>query len=548
MISPSNPSQVLLPNPTLLVLDRIEQDLTQFRLLVHVDQEPSCPTCSQVSRSCHSHYRRCLQDLPWQGRAVQLWLTVRRFRCRNPVCPRQIFCERLPSVTQAYSRQTDRVSELVRFVGYLAGGRPGQRLLLRLSLATSDDTVLRRVRQLPAPPTASLPVLHLGVDDWAWKKGHTYGTILVNLDLRRVVELLPDRTSESFVEWLQHHPEVITIARDRCGLYAEGATLGAPQAQQVADRFHLLVNLSSMVERVLEEHSRQLVLPAAEEKRPGSAVDTAVSEPVAEALPPHLAQAQLRRRRRLDLYERVIALSQAGLSKNEICRQLRLGRNTVLRWLRRGQFPERQPRHGTPPRVTQFAEYLRQRWNEGCQNAMRLHREIRGQGYDGSYGMVAWLVAGWRKTKSVQPNLPERIAPKQAALLVTRPAEQLTEEQQQLLDRLALSCPEILPLRQVALEFRTALQADNSQLLRQWIEKAQRCEFGSLVRFAYGLKKDLAAVAAAVDTDWSNGQTEGQINRLKTIKRQMYGRAGFALLRARVLPYCPAFSTPGSSL
>jgi transposase len=547
MVPPLSHSQILLPNPTLLLLDRIEQDLTQFRLILHVDQEPACPACGQISRSSHSHYCRCLQDLPWQGMAVQLWLTVRRFRCRNKVCPRQIFCERLPGVTQAYGRQTDRVSEIVRLVGYLAGGRPGQRLLIRLSLPTSDDTVLRRIRQPPAQPPASLPVPHLGVDDWAWKKGQNYGTILVNLDLHRVVDLLPDRATESFAEWLQQHPEVATIARDRCGLYAEAATRGAPQPQQVADRFHLVVNLSSMVERVLEERSEQLVLPATEEKRQEPTARSTVNEPGAEALP-RLAPSRLRRQRRLALYEQVVAFSQAGLSKAEICRQLKLGRNTVLRWLRRGQFPERKPRHGAPSRVTEFAEYLRQRWNEGCQNAMRLHREIRGQGYDGSYGMVAWLVAGWRKTKSVQPNLPERTAPKQAALLVTRPAEQLTEEQPQLLDRLALSCPEILPLRQVALEFRTALQADNSQLLRQWIEKAQRCEFGSLVRFAYGLKKDLAAVAAAVDTDWSNGQTEGQINRLKTIKRQMYGRAGFALLRARVLPYCPAFSTPGSSL
>jgi len=142
----------------------------------------------------------------------------------------------------------------VRLIGYVAGGLPGQRLLARLSIATSDDTVLRRVREQPTEASA-VPIHNLGVDDWAWRKGQDYGTILVNLDLHRVVDLLPDRAVESFSAWLKQHPEIVTISRDRCGLYAEGARLGAPQSQQVADRFHLLVNLSATMERVLEERS-----------------------------------------------------------------------------------------------------------------------------------------------------------------------------------------------------------------------------------------------------------------------------------------------------
>ncbi|MEO6757856.1 MAG: ISL3 family transposase [Saprospiraceae bacterium] len=255
MVPSLSRSQRLLPNPALLILDRIEQDHSRFRLFVRADQEPPCPVCGHRSGSLHSSYRRHLQDLPWQGVAVQMWLTVRRFRCQNKSCPRKIFCERLPGAARAYGRQTDRVSEIVRLVGYIAGGRPGQRLLIRLSLPTSDDTILRRIRQTPPQPPATLPVPHLGVDDWAWKKHQNYGTILVNLDRHRVVDLLPDRDANSFSVWLKQHPEVAVISRDRCGLYAEGATRGAPQAQQVADRFHLVMNLSSAVERVLEEYS-----------------------------------------------------------------------------------------------------------------------------------------------------------------------------------------------------------------------------------------------------------------------------------------------------
>jgi transposase len=229
MAPPPSHSQSLLPNPDILILDHIERQADRFRFRVHVEQEPTCPLCGDVSRSRHSCYSRCLQDFPWQGVSVELWATVGRFRCRNSSCPRRIFCERLPRVARVYGRRTERASEIVRLIGYVVGGLPGQRLLARLSITTSDDTVLRRVRQKPAQELSTLPVRNLGVDDWAWRKGQDYGTILVNLDLHRVVDLLPDRAAESFSAWLQQHPEIVTISRDRCGLYAEGAALGAPR-------------------------------------------------------------------------------------------------------------------------------------------------------------------------------------------------------------------------------------------------------------------------------------------------------------------------------
>ncbi|MEP6540050.1 MAG: ISL3 family transposase [Bryobacteraceae bacterium] len=415
---------------------------------------------------------------------------------------------------------------------------PGQRLLARLSIATSDDTVLRRVRQVPGEGPASIPVRNLGVDDWAWLKGREFGTILVNLDLRRVVDLLPDRAAESFSQWLLQHPEIVTISRDRGGLYAEGATLGAPQAQQIADRFHLVMNLSAMVERVLEERSRQLILPPVEDPQP---TVEAASDNTDTAGAVRLTGSQQRRQRRLERYQQVVALFQAGRSQAEIGRELHMERKTVRRWLRRGQFPERKPPHRRPPKVSEFADYLQQRWNEGCHNASMLYQEIRGKGYAGKRAMVARFVSSWRPTgKPTSPKAPERVAPRHAAILVTRPADKLSDEQRQLLDRIVAQCPEVIALRKLALDFRDALKAEKSTQLCEWIENAKRTAFGQVVRFAYGLQKDISAVAAAVDTPWSNGQVEGQVNRLKAIKRQMYGRAGFQLLRARVLPYSPA--------
>jgi transposase len=367
MAPPLSHSQSLLPNPDSLILDRIERGVDRIRLVVHAEQKPACPVCSEVSQSRHSCYGRRLQDLPWQGVSVQLWATVGRFRCRNPSCPRKVFCERLPRVARPYGRQTERASEVVRLIGYVAGGLPGQRLLDRLSIAISDDTVRRRIRQKPLQEACGLPVRNLGVDDWAWRKGQDYGTILVNLDLHRVVDLLPDRAAESFSQWLQQHPEIVTISRDRCGIYAEGATLGAPQSQQVADRFHLVLNLSATMERVLEERSRQLILPPAEDSTTSSqtlASSHAGTEGVPPMTMPRPTQSQLRRQRRLERYEQVVEMLKSGHSQVAVSRALRMGRKTIRHWLRRGEFPERKPPHRPPPKVSEFADYLQQRWNE----------------------------------------------------------------------------------------------------------------------------------------------------------------------------------------
>jgi transposase len=405
--------------------------------------------------------------------AVELWATVGRFRCRNSSCPRKIFCERLPRIARVYGRQTERASEIVRLIGYVAGGLPGQRLLARLSIATSDDTVLRRVRQKPALELSVLPIRNLGVDDWAWRKGQDYGTILVNLDLHRVVDLLPDRAAESFSAWLKQHPEIGTISRDRCGLYAEGGALGAPQSQQIADRFHLILNLSATI---LEERSRQLVLPPVEDAVAEAQPDTGGGLSVDGSAPPlpRPTQSQLRRQRRLERYQQVVALFNSGQSQVAISHALGIGRKTIRRWLRRGEFPERKPPHRPPPKVSEFADYLQQRWNEGCHNASRLYQEIRAKGYPGKRAMLARFVAGWRKTgKAASPKTPPRISPKHAAILVTRPADQMTDEQQRLFDRITTQCPEVINLRQIALRFRAALTAEESTQLRSHASTAR---------------------------------------------------------------------------
>jgi transposase len=531
MAPPPSHSQAVLPTQK-LVLDQIERVDGRFLVDVHVQQAAHCPACGKSSRSRHSSYIRRLKDLPWQGCAVELRLKVRRFRCRNRTCGRKIFAEAAPEVARSHARWTTRVGEIIRLIGYTAGGLPGSRILDRLAIPISDDTVTRFVK-ISGDGSGSGPVRHLGVDDWAWRKGQTYGTILVDLDKRKVVDLLPDRSVEGLQAWLEKHPGVEVITRDRCGIYAEAAEQGAANAVQVADRFHLFLNLSTAVERTLEERSRELRISD----------EAPESEPV-QATPPDEPRTTLveqrkqqRRQRRQERYERVMELHRRGHTQRAISAEVGIVCKTIRRWLR---MAERKLVTGRRSHVRQFDDYLRQRWNEGCNNATLLFREIRERGYNGSRQMVSNHTSTWRtgpRSESSQSKKLDRIAPKHAAILACRPAERLSEQQRTLFEQVAVNCPSIRSMRFLALDFREAITSNDRDGMLHWIRTAAQSGFGPLVRFAYGLRKDLNAVIAAVETSWSNGQTEGQINRLKAIKRQMYGRAGFPLLRARVVPY-----------
>jgi len=449
-------SQAVLPNPATLILEKIDREGNDFRLSVYSHQPALCPVCSVRSTSRHSVYSRRLSDLPWQGRSVQIWLRVHRYRCRNYQCARKVFCERMPGVARVYARQTDRLADILSMVGYIAGGCPGVRLLDRLAIQTSADTVRRRVSRNMPLSQEQQPIRHLGVDDWAWRKHQSYGTILVDLDRHCVADLLPDRSAETLSLWLAEHPTVEVIARDRSGVYAEGASQGAPSAKQVADRFHLVLNLSAAMERVLEERSRELVLSP---DPPTPPVPTKPSAYQVESHPKPTLQRRLqqqRRQRRLERYQQVVELYARGHSKKAISRELNIECKTVRRWLRAGQFPERKLPSGRRQKVAAFGDYLQQRWNEGCHNATRLFQEIRTRGYKGSRQMVGNFVSKWRKAGSLsaKSSTPERIAPKHAAILASRAPDKITEEQQSLFDRLVINCPDLIRLRSLALDSR----------------------------------------------------------------------------------------------
>jgi transposase len=504
-----------------------------------------CPRCRRPSRRVHSHYTRRIADLPIADRAVVLRLRVRRFRCSASECSQRIFAEQVPGLAGRRARRSLPLLASLREVGFALGGRPGVRLGSRLRLPASRSTLLRLVRTTPLP--ASEPPRVLGVDDWAWRRGQRYGSILVDLERHRPVDLLSDRTAESLATWLREHPGIDVISRDRAGAYADGARQGAPDAVQVADRFHLLANVGELLERVLGGRRTAL-------RQAAAAVDRAMSQsippetevPATSDAPPGRIRAQERqqerRAQRLARYDAVVALHQQGHSHAAISRQMGLGRRTVRHYLRAGAFPERAAPSARPTMLAPYEPYLRTRWMAGCHNAYQLWREIHGRGFPGQPANVRRYVAQWRpkpgrsgpparKTvaESLAPTPPARQptpvpSPRQARWLLLRATDTLTPEERTYRVALLDAEPAIREAQQLAADFGALVRTRDGPGLTTWLDRADASGLPEIRSFSAGIHRDRSAVDGALGSVWSNGQTEGQINRLKALKRQMYGR------------------------
>lgn len=495
----------------------------------------ACPLCGRRARRRQSHYTRRVADLPIAGQCVVLSLRVRRFFCRNRRCSRVIFAERFTNLVPAYGRRTVAQQTHLQELGCTAGGSVGARLARLLGLPASRDTVLRLVRAMPTP-AASTPRV-LGVDDWAKRRGCSYGTILVDEEARRPVALLADRTADTFAAWLQAHPGVEVITRDRAAAYADGASRGAPAAIQVADRFHLVKNLGEALLQVVTAQGAQIAtvsLPAADTDS-GRLSAAVVAAPRADPA---------RRARRLVRYEEMLALRALGWTHAAIADKANISQRTILRWLAAGGFPERKPRTPPPSAFAPYADYLTQRWAEGCHNAMQLWREVGAQGYGGPKAGIWTIAQRLRRgeeavslgtavltaSTAAQPLTPGRVV-----VLMLQHAQDRSVDDQRLLSAIQEACTEVKQAATLGERFLKVLRDRLPNALPVWLSDASGCGLTALERFAQGLQRDLAAVRAACTLPYSNGQVEGQITRLKLIKRGMYGRAKLDLLERRVL-------------
>jgi len=556
-----------LPHLKGLRFDHVEIGERRITLtLTAVGATAVCPLCQQRSTTVRSTYTRTVADLPWSGLTVSLQVQTRRFACPVESCERKTFCERLTQFVAVYGLRTDNARAALRRIARALGGKAGARLAVHQGIGVSRMTLLRLIHAAPA--VEAPPPRVIGIDDWSRRRGRRYGSIVVDLERHRTIDLLPDRTAETFATWLRAHPGIEVISRDRAGAYADGARHGAPQAIQVADRWHLLANMREAVERVLTREQGS-VRAAAVVLYPASVADVAVAAgydaraempvsvgargPPAPSPPRTRVQEEhhARRMRRQARYTEVLALHRQGLGQRTIARTLGVGRHTIRTFLRAGTFPERRARTTSTTILTPFEPYLRGRWDAGCQHVPTLWAELRARGFTGSLRTVRGHVARWRAEPArcgPQPKHPLRkrvptpappavrtFSVRQATWLMLRQPADLDAEEQAYLEELLRVCTPAATACRLAQAFFALVRDRDAAALEGWLDEAERSDLPEMGGFAGGIRRDRAAVDAGLTLDWSQGQTEGFVNKLKTLKRQMFGRAGLDLLRERML-------------
>jgi transposase len=503
---------LLLPHLAGVVAERIE--VCQGRVVLQVrdrlDPVP-CPGCGQESAKLNSWYPRRLADTAIGGRPVTIRLTARRLACGNPACSRKTFAAQIPGLTFPYARRTPPATGVLQAAGVALAGRAGARLAARLAIPASRWLLLRLVMALPDPP-AGEPA-EAGIDDFAFRRGRSYGTIVTNAATGQVIDVLPDREAATVQDWLAPRHWITVICRDRAGAYAQAARDGAPQAVQVADRWHIWHNLCKYAARAVARHRAELALTR------DTPAPVTSEDQVTAVITARWDQVQAIRARGGDLTAAMTAL---GLGKATASRYWNAASLAVLLHVRAAASLD--------PRKAD----LRHLWEQGEHCIRELNRQITALGYTGGYGTTLAYLTRWKLAAPPPPPPPPE--PRQATrLILTRPGT-LTSADQALHSTILARCPSIAALASHITAFAAVLASRDTGKLKDWIQTVQADPgWPELHSFARGLQLDYDAVASAITQTWNSGHVEGNVCKLKLIKRQMYGRAAYPLLRKRVL-------------
>lgn len=526
----------------------VERDGSLVLVVEPIRQAALCPKCGELSRRQHSSYERRPLDLPWRGHPVRLKIRSRRWFCDVPDCPRRIFAERFDGVLARYARRTDSTTELLTTFALQAGGEAGARLAQKAGVPTSPDTLLRLLHTMAEAPVQTPRVL--GVDDVALRRGRgvaRFGTLLINLETHRPIDLLDERTAEVFANWLRQHPGVEIIVRDRAGAYAEGGKQGAPDAIQIADRFHLSANASAALDEVLRSRHRHVEHVVTEvESEPEPTVVPSLPSP-----PPSGAKVreQEARSRRIARWQTVRERHAAGASIRRIAKELSMSRMTVRRLLQTPDpprnRPSERPRPGglTSPSLQPYRSYLEARWQDGCSNIALLYREVEALGYQGSRSLLYRVLVPWRgprpppdsATGHRRRGRAPRVRRFNVRWLCLRPPNQLDQHEREALQDVLDNDERLATGYQLLQRFRRLVVRKNAHDLADWLESAQASGLRPFMSLARGIQSDLTAVLNGLRFDWSTGPVEGHVTRTKLFKRQGYGRASTRLLKRRIV-------------
>ena len=534
--------QFILPSNVQLNADAIYSEPGVIYISASVYQSCStCPICSKKSMRIHSKYTRMLLDLPISGHLARVNLKARKYFCDNQTCPRKVFTERFDYEIRPYYRRMLRSNDLLARMALELGGNTGAIISRYVGIPVSPSTVLRIVKKLEIQPKALTSGI-IGIDDWAFKKGRTYGTVIVDLERREVIDLLPDREANTLSEWLKKHPEVRTVSRDRYGPYALGVKTGAPQASQVADRFHLLMNLGEATKRIFQSKGKELKEAfnlynnPSKEDLPEAPIQQLVTskEETKEAV---ISSANISLDRQ-HKFEKVKELHVKGFSIRQIARAVNGSRVTIKKYLNMERLSKRESPNST--NLDAFINFLTHEDNNR-KTYRELHQTIATMGFNGKYSQFCQKM---NQICEIKPLFRQRVispipiktwSPTRLSLMLYMEPDQLQRNgDHEFLKLLFDKCPEIKQMGQLVKDFKKLFQYKQDGLLKAWIEEASKSECG-LKHFAKNLSKDFDAVNNSVITPFSNGQVEGQVNRIKNIKRKMYGRASFQLLRKMVL-------------
>ena len=504
--------------PAGLVIEKIELVDGELLITGHSRAEFSCcPDCRQPSRRIHSRYRRRLGDLPSHGRLVRIELSARRFRCGEPSCARQIFVERFAEdVAPTYARRTGRFESVVHHLGLALGGRPAAGLARRLLMPVSRDTLLRTVRR-HAVRVSSTPTI-IGIDDWAWKRGQRYGTVICDLEHRQIIDILPDREAASVEAWPKAHPDIKIISRDRGGGYGHAAARALPGARQVADRWHLMENASQAFFDAVRKSMRAI----------REAMGAGEIDPALLTCAERLQYEGFLRRQEADAAIR--ALADKGMPIKAIVRATGYNRKTVRQVVRGGRNDIFRSREAT---LTPWLAALDAEWDAGCRNGAELWRRLQVRGFRGSSRVVAEWTTRRRRNDAASGSIPSKCpSARVITRLMTMARDLLSRADALLVAKIEAMVPALSVVRDLVDRFHKMIQHRRSEELPAWLEQARPT---TLASFVNGLNADHEAVAAAIVEPCSNGQAEGQITKLKLMKRQMYGRAKLDLLKARLI-------------